>query len=202
MSAPFMFLAIAMCLYLAQACASVWRLRTGGRAGGFEQWGLAGLALVLHLIPVYAGYASFAVAAAAALAYLIQQRILRRKRPGSLWRGLPSLETLDRLGRSAVSLGFPVLTLGLVVGVFWAERGSALLGRAWYGDPKVVSGIVVWLIYAGVLHLRLFGRFHGKRAAVLTVAGFLIALVTFAASHAYSEPNPAEGVASEATRDL
>jgi len=111
--------------------------------------------LLLHLIPVYIGYAAFAVAAGAGMAYLTQQRFIQNKDIGSIWRGIPSLETLDAVGRSAVSLGFPLFTAGLVVGVFWAVKSSAPLGRVWYADPKVISGLVVWVIYSGVLHLRL-----------------------------------------------
>jgi len=141
--------------------------------------------LLLHLIPTYAAYAGFAVAAGAGAAFLAQQKLLRGKGSGALWRKLPSLEKLDQLGGSAVSLGFMLLTVGLVVGAIWAERDSAPLGRRWYGDPKVLAGVVVWLVYGAVLHVRLFGRWRGKRAALLTIAGFVVALVTFAAAHAY-----------------
>jgi len=158
--------------------------------------------LVLHLIPVYAGYAGFALAAGAGLANLIQQQLLRSKRPEALWVPLPSLARLDHIGRSAISLGFPLLTVGLAVGAIWAQRQSELLGRAWYGDTKVLAGFAGWLIYAGVLHVRLFARVSAKRAAIFTIAGFLAALATFAASHAYATrtaPFPASSLTSSKT---
>lgn len=164
----------------------------------------ARLWLILHLFPVYVGYAGFAVAAALALTYLCQERLLRRKGPSALWRRLPSLATLERMGRAALSLGFPALTVGLVVGVLWTGRNPTLLGRAWYADPKVVSGFIVWLFYAAVLHVRLFVHLHGRRAALLTVAGFLLTLVSFATVHLYtaaheaSRPNPAQPAAARA----
>ena len=144
--------------------------------------------LVLHLVPVYAGYAGFAVAAGAGLGYLAQEQLLRRKARAALWRKLPSLETLERVGRAALSLGFPALTVGLVAGVVWAEQGSAPLGRGWYTDPKVVGGFVVWLFYAAVLHIRLFARVRGRRAALLTIVGFLLTVASFLAAHAYEAP--------------
>ena len=182
-------------------------------AGAVAAWFLGGEALevrsatdrlwlLLHLIPIYVGYAAFAIAAGAALGYLVQERLLRRKAGGAPWRKLPSLEGLERVGRAALTLGFPPLTLGLVAGAIWAERSSALLGHAWYVDPKVVGGIVVWLFYAAVLHVRLFTRLRGRRAALLTLAGFLLTLLSFTAAHVYRGPTrgaaapPAPGRAS------
>ena len=57
--------------------------------------------LLLHLIPVYAGYAGFAVATGAGVTRLIQQRLLRGKRPEAMWERLPSLVRLDWLPESA-----------------------------------------------------------------------------------------------------
>jgi ABC-type transport system involved in cytochrome c biogenesis permease subunit len=142
--------------------------------------------LLLHLIPIYAGYAGFAVATGAGVTRLIQQRFLRGKRPEALWSRLPSLARLDQIGRVAVSLGFPLFTVGLAAGAVWAERNSGLLGRAWYADPKVVAAFAGWLIYAAVVHIRVAGRMGANRAAVLTIAGFLVALATFGVGHAYS----------------
>ena len=141
--------------------------------------------LLLHLIPVYAGYAGFAVATGAGVTRLIQQRLLRGKRPEALWTRLPSLARLDQIGRVAVACGFPLFTLGLAAGAIWAERNSGLLGRAWYGDSKVIAAFAGWLIYAAVVHMRLSGKLSANRAAILTIAGFLVALATFGVAHAY-----------------
>jgi ABC-type transport system involved in cytochrome c biogenesis permease subunit len=144
--------------------------------------------LVLHLVPIYIGYAAFAIAAGAGLGHLVQERLLRGKSRAALWRRLPSLETLERVGRAALSLGFPAFTVGLVAGAVWAEQASAPLGRAWYADPKVVGGVVVWLFYAAVLHVRLFARVRGRRAAALTVVGFVLTVGSFLAAHLYDAP--------------
>ncbi len=158
--------------------------------------------LLLHLIPVYAGYAGFAVATGAGITRLIQQRLLHGKRPEALWSRLPSLARLDQIGRVAVSLGFPLFTAGLAAGAIWAERNSGLLGRAWYSDPKVIAGFAGWLIYAGVVHIRLAGKMSANRAAVLTIAGFLVALATFGVAHVYpgrTMPLPAPSEISSKT---
>jgi len=147
--------------------------------------GLERLWLVLHLIPVYVGYAGFAVGAGAGACYLVQERLLRGKGAAARWRRFPSLETLEKAGRTALSLGFPALTVGLAAGTVWAVQASERLGPAWYTDPKVVGGFVVWVFYAAVLHVRLFVRVRGRRAALLTLAGFALTVGTFAAAHFY-----------------
>ena len=147
--------------------------------------GLERLWLVLHLVPVYVGYAGFALGAGAGACYLVQERLLRARCPSARWRKFPSLETLERVGRASLSLGFPALTVGLAAGALWAVQASERLGPTWYMDPKVVAGLVVWIFYAAVLHIRLLGRVRGRWAAVLTIAGFALTVGTFAAAHFY-----------------
>ena len=157
--------------------------------------------LLLHLIPVYIGYAGFAVATGAAVTRLIQQQLLRGKRPEALWERLPSLARLDQIGRVAVSCGFPLFTVGLAAGVVWTQQNSGLLGRAWYGDAKVIAGFAIWLIYAAVVHIRLAGKMSANRAAILTIAGFLVALATFGVAHTYpgrtAPPRAPSGISSK-----
>jgi len=162
---------------------AMWLL--AGRETG-EPSSFARLWLALHLVPVYVGYASFALAGGAGATYLVQERLLRGKAAGALWRRLPSLEMLERVGRVALSFGYPPLTLGLAAGVLWAVHTSSPLGVRWYADPKVVGGATVWLFYTAVLHLRLFLALRGRRAAVVTLVGFVLTLVSFGTAHLYA----------------
>ena len=134
--------------------------------------------LVAHIVPTFFGYAAFAIAFIASIMYITQQKQLRSKMGGSLLIHLPSLEGLDRLIWMTLSFGFPLITLGLVFGFVWI-RSSNLLGENWFFDPKVVFGIVAWLVYAALLHIRMFASFHGKKVAILTIVGFVIIIFTF-----------------------
>ncbi len=174
----------------AAGIAAMWAL--AGRQAG-EPASFGRLWLLLHLVPVYLGYAGFAVAAGAGVGYLAQERLLRAKGTGARWRRLPSLETLGRVEWAALSLGYPVLTVGLVAGVVWAYQTRSPLGSAWYADPKVLGGLVVWVFYTAALHLRLFLRLSGRRAAWLTVVGFLFTLLSFGTTHLYADGGRAEG---------
>lgn len=134
--------------------------------------------LISHIIPIFFGYASFAVAFIVSIMYLTQERQLKIKVFGALWEHLPPLETLDKVMWKSITLGFPLLTLGLICGTFWIKT-SNVLGETWYLDPKVLFGTATWLIYAALLHLRLGASYHGTKVACLTIAGFVLVLATF-----------------------
>jgi ABC-type transport system involved in cytochrome c biogenesis permease subunit len=134
--------------------------------------------LFAHIIPLFLGYASFTVSFIFSIMYLTQERQLKKKSFGPLFESLPSLETLDTLMWKTITLGFPLLTIGLVSGTVWAKT-SNILGLLWYLDPKVTLGALTWLIYAAILHLRLGASFHGTRVAIVTIAGFVVVILTF-----------------------
>lgn len=47
----------------------------------------------------------------------------------------------------ALGLGFPLLTLGVITGVFWAEQAN---GKIWTGTTHEVWSVIAWAIYAVV----------------------------------------------------
>ncbi len=134
--------------------------------------------LIAHIIPLFLGYAAFTLSFIFSVMYLTQQRQLKHKFFGPVFHGLPSLEKLDTLLWKTLSLGFPMLTLGLVLGAFWMKYSNAL-GPQWYLDSKVVMGLVTWLFYAALLHLRVGVSMHGNKVAGLTIAAFILVLFTF-----------------------
>lgn len=132
--------------------------------------GVRSAILPFHVIANVLGLAAFAIAFAAALAYLIQERQLRRKQLGALFERLPPLDALDSLGLRAVLVGFPLLTVGVVTGTIWAVRlnPTGLELSAAQG-----IGLLAWLLFALVLLLRVAAGWRGRRAAIGTVLGFL-----------------------------
>jgi cytochrome c-type biogenesis protein CcsB len=132
--------------------------------------------LALHATSSFAAYAAFTFGSCAGIAYLIQERALRRKSLGELSRRLPSLSVLDRLGYRAVALGFPLLTFGMVTGSVWASRAW---GSYWFWEPKLTLSLLLWLLCAAIFHLRTIEKYQGRRTALLTVASALMVLVVF-----------------------
>ncbi|MGD6815709.1 c-type cytochrome biogenesis protein CcsB [Metabacillus sp. 84] len=102
-------------------------------------------------------------------------RLIARKRVSAVLHPLTkrvSLDLTDEIGYRAVTIGFPVFTLGaLIFAMIWAQ----LAWNRWWGwDPKEVWALITWLFYAAYLHLRLSRGWHGERSAWLAVIGFAI----------------------------
>lgn len=128
--------------------------------------------LPVHIGVSVLGIVAFALAFASAIAYIMQERMLRQKRLGGLFQRLPPLDVLDVFGFRSVSVGFPLLTLGIITGAFWTLRirpDAAPLA------PTHVFAIVAWVLFALVLVLRVAAGWRGRRAAVGTILGFLSA---------------------------
>jgi HemX protein len=133
--------------------------------------------LLVHVVVAFLGYAAFALAALVGLAYLLQERELKGSRRGiSIWARLPSLELMDRLNDRFTVAGFVLLTFTIVTGAFFA-RGvwGQMLSLV---EPTELMAIATWLLYGVLLWGRLQGGWRGRRAALLTLVGFAIALVS------------------------
>jgi ABC-type uncharacterized transport system permease subunit len=128
--------------------------------------------LPFHVAVNVLGLVAFALAFGVALAYVVQERQLRRKRLGGLFQRLPPLDVLDSLGFRLVVIGFPLFTAGVISGTVWAvqldPRAPAL------GTTQTI-GVLAWLMFAAVLLLRVAAGWRGRRAAIGTMLGFLCA---------------------------
>jgi ABC-type uncharacterized transport system permease subunit len=130
--------------------------------------------LPFHVASIMLGVALFALAFAAAVAYLMQERHLKQKRLEGILQRLPPLEALDRAEHRFLVAGFPLLTIGIMTGTLWAKEveagGAAEIARA-------ALGYVSWGLFALVLLLRAAAGWRGRRAAYGTIAGFGFAVL-------------------------
>ena len=127
--------------------------------------------LISHVVSCFVGYAAFAVSFGVSFLYLFKARAEKRspKSTGSFWEFLPSSTGLDEIGYKTIAIGFPLLTIGIVTGAFWA---NVAWGTYWSWDPKETWSLIVWLIYAAYLHARITRGWRGRRAAILSIVGF------------------------------
>jgi cytochrome c-type biogenesis protein CcsB len=126
------------------------------------------LLLTIHVAVAIIAYGAFSISFAAAVLYLTQPE---EGRPG--W---PKPALMDEIGYRAVIIGFPLLTMTVVLGAVWAEIAW---GSYWSWDPKETASLLTWLIYGAYLHARVARGWVGRRAAWLLIAGFASVLLCF-----------------------
>jgi cytochrome c-type biogenesis protein CcsB len=124
--------------------------------------------LSLHVTAAVIAYGAFTVSFGTAVAYLFRGHKMDRQ--------LPADDVLDKLSYQAVVIGFPLMTLTIILGAIWADISW---GSYWSWDPKETASLVTWLIYAGYLHARIIRGWRGKKAAVFLIIGFCAVLFTF-----------------------
>jgi cytochrome c-type biogenesis protein CcsB len=129
-----------------------------------------------HVITCFLGYAAFAVSAGVAVMYLLKARHEKAGTTEGVISRFPSSKALDDLVYRAIIWGFPFLTAGIITGAAWANYAW---GTYWSWDPKETWSLIVWLVYAAFLHARVTRGWHGTRAAVLSIAGFLATVMCY-----------------------
>jgi len=97
-------------------------------------------------------------------------------RRDDLQRLLPDADALDRITYKTICIAFPLLTLMIAAGAYWANRAW---GSYWNWDPKETWAAITWLVYAGYLHMRITRGWRGRRAAYFAILGFAVVMFTF-----------------------
>ena len=82
----------------------------------------------------------------------------------------PKARVLDELSYRGIVWGFPFLSIGIVTGAVWANYAW---GTYWSWDPKETWSLITWFIYAAYLHARVTRGWRGKKAAYISILGFL-----------------------------
>ena len=125
--------------------------------------------LEAHVYCALLSYLAFLIGFASALMYLLQERQLKAKRMGWVFRSLPSLEQLDASNLIAITLGFALYSVALAFGAVMERR---TLGHWASGDAKEVLSILTWLSYASLLYVRWLSFERGRKVAMASVVMF------------------------------
>jgi cytochrome c-type biogenesis protein CcsB len=133
--------------------------------------------LTYHVVVIMLSYSAFVLSFFISLVYLAKDKTLGGDAGTNLLaRQLPSLRSLDIFNYRILAIGFPLLTLGIILGAIWA---ATAWGRPWGFDPKETWSAITWLIYAVYFHVRFMGGWGGRSCAIISVVGFLAVLFTY-----------------------
>lgn len=130
----------------------------------------------LHVGSLAVALALLALASGAGLAWLHLNRKIKSKAAlGSMHAALPSLELFDRVNHWAVSLGFPLYTLGVFSMAIWYWVDPE---KAFHWDAIKFTALGVWLLFAVLFHQRIIIGWKGRKPAWLAIWVFLFMLVS------------------------
>jgi len=133
--------------------------------------------LELHASTSLVAYGVLALACVAGVMFLVQEKQLKMRVPGSLFHLLPPITTLSDAMRRLLWFGVILLSVGILAGFF---IGTPV------GRLKSGASILVWIVYAGVLFLWMRNKVHSHRVAQYCVGAFALALITLPAMYALS----------------
>ncbi|MGV8992131.1 MAG: cytochrome C assembly family protein [Thiobacillus sp.] len=132
------------------------------------------LALRAHLVVSFLAYGLLAVAALHAVLMTLLEKQLHRG--GFIRDNAPPLLTLEAMLFRSIGIGFALLTLAVMSGVFFSEE---LFGKALQFSHKIVFAILSWLVFGGLLLGRHFRGWRGRTALVWTITGFTLLLLAY-----------------------
>jgi cytochrome c-type biogenesis protein CcsB len=129
--------------------------------------------LVFHISAMFISYSLYFMAFVFGLLYVL--RAFRS--PAVKWLDTRfDLTYFDAMSARFIRIGTPVITLGIGLGAVWA---NAAWGRPWGWDPKETWALITWFVYVIYLHFRSYSWFNAYRAALTSIIGFVVVLITF-----------------------
>ena len=138
--------------------------------------------LGFHVSAALLGYTAISLSAVYGLLYLMLYHEIKSSRFGVIYSRLPNLETLEKMNHKAVVFGFLMLTISMVVGLFWLPRafeGVSLL------DPKLIGTLVIWMLYGGGLYAKRVFGWQGRKSMILSIVGFGFAFLSMTVVNLY-----------------
>lgn len=136
--------------------------------------------IVTHIALILAGYAALFFSFVSSILYLVQERSLKAKTTGGFLSRLPALEVMDDIGLRSLMLGFPFMTVGLIIGSVIAQ---STFGPEYFRDPKILLSLLMWAVYMVLLFTRWNNGWRGRRAAVVSTCAFVAATLAWAANY-------------------
>lgn len=132
-----------------------------------------------HITIALLAYSLFTFAALHALLMAIAERSLHQKASLIKMPDFPPLLTMENLLFRVIAIGFALLTLTLISGIFFSEQ---LFGKPMQLNHKTIFSMASWLIYAALLWGRYQYGWRGRKAIRWTLTGFVLLLLAYLGS--------------------
>lgn len=139
---------------------------------------------IVHVIMTLIGYTALSISAIYALMYVLLNHNLKKRKLGLVYKNLPSLMLLEKMSIRSVQIGIILLGIGIFHGHL---RSQEMIGYFWPNDLKIYISDAIWVIYAVGLLVTTVKNWRGIKMAVLSIAVFIILVVSNVLMHFYSD---------------
>jgi ABC-type uncharacterized transport system permease subunit len=129
-----------------------------------------------HIVISFLAYGLLSLSAVQSLMLLLQERHLRHRQPGGFIRALPPMQMMEDIMFQMIGIGFVLLTLTLISGVFFSDE---LFGKPLKFTHHIVLAVVAWIVYAILLVGRWRLGWRGRNAIHWTLAGFVLLVLGY-----------------------
>lgn len=129
---------------------------------------------ILHLGTLLLSLGMLAIAFICSIIFLVLQgRLKQKKKLSGFWKDMPALTVLDKINGICAIVVFPLYTIGIIAGYFWA---NPFFGGSLRTDPKILMTLLVWALLAILFHNRLAKNWKGRKPALFIIAIFSLSL--------------------------
>jgi len=132
-----------------------------------------------HLVIALLAYSLFTFAALHAGLMALAERSLHHKKTLVRLPDFPPIMPMERLLFQIISIGFILLTLTVVSGIFFTEQ---LFHQPLKFNHKTVFSILAWGIFGALLLGRRMQGWRGRVAVRWTLSGFVVLLLAYVGS--------------------
>ena len=126
-----------------------------------------------HVSSALLGCAAITIAGAYGLMYLMLYHEMKATQFGVIYKKLPTLETLERMTFTAVTLAFLLLSAAILFGFIWLNHA---ITNPNYFDPKLIGTIIIWAMYGFLVIAKVKCGWKGRKVMILSIIGFLISI--------------------------
>ena len=124
----------------------------------------------IHIGATLLGFVLFVPSYVLSILFLHQEQGLRSREMGS--GRLPSLLTTEQVAWRLVLLGFPLYSIGILLGLLWQEQSASTPTFR----PAHVLAVLSWALYAWLSYRRLTSGWRGRRASLMAICAFCLTL--------------------------
>jgi len=138
--------------------------------------------LAYHVTSCIMSLAAFLIACVAALLIIAKTRLKIMTLPQAVLNRLPMPQVLDDIGYKATAVGFILFSMAMATGAY---RARIIWGHYWSWDPVETASLIMWLLYALILHGRYQRWWDTTTSALLSITAFGAAVSSFCIAASY-----------------